>query len=68
VTRFVDRKQELVQLDRLAGEKRPHSLIEFGRRRLGKTTLLLEFAARSGLPALYWAASKQSAAVLQRSL
>ncbi len=68
VARFIDRKQELAQLDRLAGEKRPHFLTVFGRRRLGKTTLLLEFAARSGLPALYWVASKQSAAVLQRSL
>jgi AAA+ ATPase superfamily predicted ATPase len=68
VARFVDREQELAHLGRLAGEKRPHFLIVFGRRRLGKTTLLLEFAARSGLPALYWVASKQSAAVLQRSL
>ena len=29
---------------------------------------MLEFAARSGLPTLYWVASKQSEAVLQRSL
>ena len=68
MARFVDRIQELAQLDRLAGEKRPHFLIVFGRRRLGKTTLLLEFAASSGLPALYWVASKQSETVLQRSL
>ena len=68
MTRFVDRKEELAALDRLAGEGRPQFVILFGRRRLGKTTLLLEFAARSGLPALYWVASKQSEAVLQRSL
>lgn len=68
MARFVDRKEELDTLGRLAGENRPHFLIVFGRRRLGKTTLLLEFAARSGLPALYWVASKQSTAVLQRSL
>jgi AAA+ ATPase superfamily predicted ATPase len=66
--RFVDRKEELATLDRLAGEDRPHFLIVFGRRRLGKTTLLLEFAARSGLPTLYSVASKQSEAVLHRSL
>jgi AAA+ ATPase superfamily predicted ATPase len=68
MTRFVDRKEELAALDRLASESRPQFVILFGRRRLGKTTLLLEFAARSGLPALYWVASKQSEAVLQRSL
>jgi AAA+ ATPase superfamily predicted ATPase len=68
MTRFVDRAEELAALDRLAVEDRPHLLVVSGRRRLGKTTLLLEFAARSGLPALYWVASKQSEAVLQRSL
>ena len=68
MTRFVDRKEELAALDRLASEGRPQFVILFGRRRLGKTTLLLEFAARSGLPTLYWVASKQSEAVLQRSL
>jgi len=66
--RFVDRQEELAMLDRLAAENRSHFLIVSGRRRLGKTTLLLEFAARSGLPTLYWVASKQSEAVLQRSL
>jgi AAA+ ATPase superfamily predicted ATPase len=65
---FFDREQELAILERLAREQRSHFLIVFGRRRLGKTTLLLEFAARSGLPALYWVASKQSEANLQRSL
>ena len=68
MVKFVDRKQELAQLDQLAAEERPHFLIVFGRRRLGKTTLLLEFAARSGLPTLYWVASKQSESNLQRSL
>ena len=68
MARFVDREQELDQLFRLAEEGRPHFLIVYGRRRLGKTTLLLEFAARSGYPALYWVASKQNVAVLQRSL
>jgi len=68
MTQFVDREEELATLGRLASENRPHFLIVFGRRRLGKTTLLLEFAARSGLPTLYWVASKQNQAVLQRSL
>ena len=68
MTRFVDRQEELATLDRLTRESRPQFVILFGRRRLGKTTLLLEFAAQSGLPALYWVASKQSEAVLQRSL
>ena len=68
MARFVDREQELAQLGRLAAEERPHFLIVFGRRRLGKTTLLLEFAARSGLPTLYWVASKQSETNLQQSL
>ncbi len=68
MARFVDRKEELATLNRLASDTKPHFLIVFGRRRLGKTTLLLEFAARSGLPTLYWVASKQSEVVLHRSL
>ena len=68
MTRFVDRKEELATLGHLASQNRPHFLTVFGRRRLGKTTLLLEFATRSGMPTLYWVASKQSAPVLQRSL
>jgi hypothetical protein len=38
-----------------------------GRRRLGKTTLLLGWAQRTNIPAIYWVASRVTAVQLLRS-
>ncbi len=43
-------------------------MIVSGRRRVGKTTLLIEWARRSGRPFFYWVASRQPAPVLLQSI
>jgi uncharacterized protein len=63
---LVDRERELEELNWLLEEGRAHLLAVTGRRRLGKTTLLLSWAAQSGLPYLYWVASRAPSSLLLR--
>jgi AAA+ ATPase superfamily predicted ATPase len=65
---FVDRKEELADLDRILERPGSQFVIVYGRRRVGKTTLLLQWVRTSGLPYVYWVASRNTAANLQRSL
>jgi len=48
----IDRDYELEELNWLLQQGRAHRLAVAGRRRLGKTTVLLEWATQSGLPYL----------------
>jgi len=52
--RFVDRKSELDELNRLSQSATGVFLSVYGRRRVGKTTLLLHWAKQTGLPYMYW--------------
>ncbi len=63
---LIDRDHELEELNWLLQEGRAYLLAVSGRRRLGKTTLLLEWATQSGLPYLYWVASRAPAPLLLR--
>jgi len=66
---FVDRQEELSFLNNLLTRSRPgpaQLALMFGRRRVGKSELLLQWAAQSGLPYTYWEVVKESA-TLQRS-
>ncbi len=45
VMRFIDRKQELARLDHLAASEEGSLAVLYGRRRIGKTRLLLEWSA-----------------------
>ena len=67
MTRFVGRQRELAELHNLAAEPGPQFLILYGRRRVGKTTLLLHWAQASGLPFVYWVANRLSPALQLRS-
>jgi len=61
---FVDRRQELEFLNSLLIRKHPgpaQLALMFGRRRVGKSELLLQWAARSGLSYTYWEAVKENA-------
>ena len=61
---FVDRRQELAFLNSLLTRKHPgpaQLALMFGRRRVGKSELLLRWAAQSGLPNIYWEAVKETA-------
>jgi AAA+ ATPase superfamily predicted ATPase len=68
MARFVDRERELESLNRLVERPGSQFVIAYGRRRVGKTTLLLHWARATGLPYVYWVASRNTAPNLQRSL
>ncbi|MGC4098994.1 MAG: ATP-binding protein [Nitrospira sp.] len=60
---FVDRREELEFLNNLLTRKRPgpaQLALMFGRRRVGKSELLIQWATQSGLPYTYWEAVKES--------
>lgn len=56
--KFIGRKRELQYLDKRYQSKRAENIIIYGRRRIGKTELLLEFC--KGKPALYFLATNDS--------
>lgn len=61
---FVDRRSELDFLNNLLERNRPGSaqlVLMYGRRRVGKSELLMQWAAQSGLPFTYWEAVKETA-------
>ena len=64
---FVDREVELGALNDILGRHGAQFLVVYGRRRVGKTTLLLEWARRSQTPILYWVAAREPSALLLRS-
>jgi AAA+ ATPase superfamily predicted ATPase len=64
IMRFLDRKDEMGRLDRLAGRRVAGLVVLYGRRRIGKTRLLLEWCARHG--GVYTVAD-QSSPELQRT-
>ncbi len=66
--RFVDREQEIANLNRLLERPAGQFIIVYGRRRVGKTTLLLHWARTSNLPYVYWVASRNTTTNLQRGL
>ena len=63
---LVDRERELVELNSLLTMPTARLVAVTGRRRLGKTTLLLHWAQTSGNPYLYWVASHFPSNVLLR--
>jgi len=68
---FIDRRQELEFLNNLITRRRPgpaQFALMFGRRRVGKSELLLHWAAQSGLNFIYWEAVKENATQQRRRL
>ncbi len=64
---FIGRTAELQVLDRLWNADRAEFLILYGRRRVGKTALLIHWMQTRGARALYWVATPDSAAAQLRS-
>ena len=64
---FVDREKELSALNKVLKWNGAQFATLYGRRRVGKTALLLEWARRSQVPYLYWVAARESSAMLLRS-
>ena len=54
MTKFVGRKRELQELNRILSQRAAQFLLVYGRRQVGKTTLLLNWADQSGRPFIYW--------------
>ena len=65
---FVDRQVELAALDRLTSQGAAQFVMVYGRRRVGKTTLLTHWAARSRLPTFYWVAKRDNRTTLMANL
>ena len=66
---FVDREQEYAFLNGLLERKHPgpaQLILLYGRRRVGKSSLLLNWAKQSGAAYTYWAAEKEPAALQRR--
>ncbi len=57
---FIDRQREFRELDAILQERGSHFILVYGRRRVGKTTLLLNWVQRTGLPYLYWVARRET--------
>jgi AAA+ ATPase superfamily predicted ATPase len=66
--RFVNRERELAELNALLEQEGAHFLLVYGRRRIGKTTLLTTWAAQTGLPTIYWVAKRDPKEALMASL
>ena len=62
---FIDREKEIEALERLWERNGAQFLVLYGRRRTGKTTLLLHWAQDK--PHVYWIATRTSAVSLLRS-
>ncbi|MBN1484917.1 MAG: ATP-binding protein [Chloroflexia bacterium] len=67
-SKFVGRQRELTELNGLLDQGSSQFLLCYGRRQVGKTTLLLRWAEQSGRPHVYWVATRDTPAQLRRSL
>ncbi|MFN8540793.1 MAG: ATP-binding protein [Thermomicrobiales bacterium] len=68
---LVGRERELAFLQQVATRQRPgpaQLILCYGRRRVGKTSLLRYWASASGLPTRYWTVEKEPAALQRRKL
>ena len=68
---FVDREAERAFLDgvlRRSGPTPGELILLYGRRRIGKSRLLLHWAATCGRPFVYWVADKEGSALQRRKL
>lgn len=68
---FTDRQRELTYFNDLLTRQRPgpaQLILLYGRRRVGKTALLMEWAKRHTIAYTYWAAEKEPADLQRRKL
>jgi AAA+ ATPase superfamily predicted ATPase len=65
---FVDRQAELDTLNKLLDKKRSQFIIVYGRRRVGKTTLLRHWVAKTQLPHVYWVARREPTETVKHSM
>lgn len=68
MAQFINRRHELRLLDSIVQEPGAQFVMVYGRRRVGKTTLLTHWAKQTGLPMLYWVAKKDPRELLMSNL
>jgi AAA+ ATPase superfamily predicted ATPase len=64
--RFVGRERELAELDAVLARRSAHFILVYGRRRVGKTTLVLHWAEQTGRPVIYWVATRDTPAQVRQ--
>ena len=62
MSKFVGRNRELEELNRIISRRGAQFILVYGRRRVGKTTLLLRWTEGSGRPYVYWVATRDTPA------
>jgi AAA+ ATPase superfamily predicted ATPase len=62
VTKFIGRTRELEELNHILSQDGAQFILVYGRRRVGKTTLLLNWAEQSGRQFIYWVANRDTPA------
>lgn len=67
MNKFVGRQRELAALNRILSQGGAQFILVYGRRRVGKTTLLLNWARQSGKPFIYWVANRDTPAQVRLS-
>jgi uncharacterized protein len=60
MSKFVGRNSELEELNCINSRRSAQFILVYGRRRVGKTTLLLRWAEQSGRPYVYWVATRDT--------
>lgn len=60
MSKFFGRHRELEELNRIISQRGAQFILVYGRRRVGKTTLLLNWAEQSGKPYIYWVANRDT--------
>ena len=65
--KFVGRQRELAELNALVAQEDAQFILVYGRRRVGKTTLILRWAAQTGRPVIYWVATRDTPGQLRLS-
>lgn len=62
MSKLVGRQRELDEWNRVLAQGGAHFLLVYGRRRVGKTTLILRWAQQTGRPVIYWVATRDTPA------
>ncbi len=65
---FFDRESEIAELNQMLNSEKSQFVLLYGRRRVGKTTLLLHWARQSKRPYIYWMAKRETPDACRRSL
>jgi len=64
--KFVGRQRDIDDLNTVLAKDGAHFILAYGRRRVGKTTLLLNWAKQTGRPVIYWVASRDTPAQVRQ--